>query len=88
MFRFVLYLVLIYLVFTEKIDVSVLVLVISYHEYLVTYINWLIESSSAIRETNTAVNRVNDILNYNSEDIIFGEIDTKDIYGVIEFKKC
>lgn len=86
MFRFVLYLVLIYLVFTEKIDVSVLVLVISYHEYLVTYINWLIESSSAIRETNTAVNRVNDILNYNSEDIIFGEIDTKDIYGVIEFK--
>lgn len=85
-FRFVLYLVLIYLVFTEKIDVSVLVLVISYHEYLVTYINWLIESSSAIRETNTAVNRVNDILNYNSEDIIFGEIDTKDIYGVIEFK--
>ncbi len=85
-FRFILYLVLIYLVFTEKIDVSVLVLVISYHEYLVTYINWLIESSSAIRETNTAVNRVNDILNYNSEDIIFGELDTKDIYGVIEFK--
>lgn len=85
-FRFILYLVLIYLVFTNKIDVSVLVLVASYHEYLVTYINDLISSSSTIRETNTAVSRINDILNYNSEDIKFGELDTKDIYGVLEFK--
>lgn len=85
-FRFVLYLILIYLVFTGRIDVSILVLVVSYHEYLVTYINDLIESSSTIRETNTAVLRVNDILNYNSEDIKFGELDTKDIYGMIEFK--
>lgn len=59
---------------------------VSYHEYLVTYINDLVESSSTIRETNTAVLRVNDILNYNSEDIKFGELDTKDIYGMIEFK--
>lgn len=85
-FRFVLYLILIYLVFTDRIDVSVLVLVISYHEYLVTYINWLISSSSTIRETNTAVCRVNDILNYDSEDLKYGELDTKDIYGAIEFK--
>lgn len=85
-FRFVLYLILIYLVFNGRTDVSILVLVVSYHEYLVTYINDLIESSSTIRETNTAVLRVNDILNYNSEDIKFGELDTKDIYGMIEFK--
>lgn len=85
-FRFVLYLILIYLVFTDRIDVSVLVLVISYHEYLVTYINWLISSSSTIRETNTAVCRVNDILNYDSENLKYGELDTKDIYGAIEFK--
>ncbi len=85
-FRFVLYLILIYLVFTKRTDVSVLVLVISYHEYLVTYINWLISSSSTIRETNTAVCRVNDILNYDSEDLKYGELDTKDIYGAIEFK--
>lgn len=85
-FRFVLYLILIYLVFAGRIDVSILVLVVSYHEYLVTYINDLVESSSTIRETNTAVLRVNDILNYNSEDIKFGELDTKDIYGMIEFK--
>lgn len=85
-FRFILYLVLIYLVFIESIDVSVLVLVVSYHEYLVTYINDLISSSSTIRETNTAVTRINDILNYNSADIEFGNLDTKDIYGMVEFK--
>lgn len=86
LFRFILYLVLIYLVFVGKIDVSVLVLVISYHEYLVVYINDLIDSSSTIRETNTAVNRVNDILNYKSDIVEFGEVDTKDIYGIVEFK--
>lgn len=85
-FRFFLYLILLYLVFKGKMDVSVLVLVVSYHEYLVTYINWLIESSSTIRETNTAVNRINDILNYNSEDLKYGDFDTKDIYGAMEFK--
>lgn len=85
-FRFILYLVLIYLVMSKRIDVSILVLVVSYHEYLVTYINDLIDSTSTIRETNTAVSRVNDILNYNSEEIEFGNLDALDYYSMIEFK--
>ena len=63
-----------------------MILLVSYHEYLVNYINDLIDSTSAIREVNTAVNRVNDILNYDSKEIKFGTIDTNDIYGMIEFK--
>lgn len=86
LFRFFLYIVLIYFMFIGKIEVSILVLIISYHEQLVTYIDDLIDSTAAIRETNTAVNRINDILNYNSDNISFGNIDTNDIYGNIEFK--
>lgn len=85
-FRFLLYILLICLMIKGKIDVSVLVLIVSYHEYLVTYINDLIASTSIIREVNTAVNRINDILNYDSKEIQFGMIDTKDIHGIIEFK--
>lgn len=85
-FRFLLYALLILLMLKGKIEVSVLVLIISYHEYLVSYINDFIDASSSIREVNTAVNRVNDILSYNSQNISFGNIDTNDIYGSIEFK--
>ena len=85
-FRFFLYILLICLMIKGKFDISILVLIVSYHEYLVTYINDLIDSTSTIREVNTAVNRINDILNYNSKKIKFGMIDTKDIHGIIEFK--
>lgn len=85
-FRFLLYIFLVYLISIDKIDVSILVLMVSYHEYLVTYINDMIDSTAAIREVNTSVNRINDILKYNSKDIKFGSLDTKDIYGMIEFK--
>lgn len=84
--RFILYMILIYLMTKGKIEISVLVLIISYHEYLVDYIDDLIEATAAIREVNTAVNRVNDILNYDSKEIKFGTIDTNDICGIIEFK--
>ena len=72
--------------FKGRLDISGLVLIISYHEYLVEYINDLIDSTSTIREVNTAVNRINDILNYDSKEIKFGTIDTNDIYGMIELK--
>lgn len=85
-FRFLLYMLLIILMIKNKIDVSILVLIISYHEYLVTYIDELIDSTSTIREVNTSINRINDILNYNFQNIKLGNVDIDDIYGIIEFK--
>ena len=85
-FRYFLYLCLIYLMANGKADVSVLVLITSYHEYLINYIDLFISSTSTIREVNTAVNRVNDILEYNSHNVKVGNLDTKDIYGMLEFK--
>lgn len=86
LFRFILYLLSIVLIFRGKMDVSGLVLVVSYHENLVDYISDLISSTCAIRETNTSVCRINDILNYSSEEISFGNVDINEIYGAIEFK--
>ena len=85
-FRFILYSVLLLLMFMNRMTISGFVLIISYHEYLVDYINELIESTAAIRKTNTSVNRINDILNYKSENILFGDNSKDDIYGIVEFK--
>ena len=85
-FRFLLYILLICLMVQGKLDISELVLIVSYHEHLVTYINDLIDATSTIREVNTAVNRINDILNYDFKEIKFGMMDTKDIYGILELK--
>ena len=85
-FRFILYILLIYLIMNHRYDVSILVLIIAYHESLVECIDDVLESTEMIRQTSTAVGRINDILNYNSKEIPYGKIDTKDIYGMIEFK--
>lgn len=85
-FRFLLYLLLVSLLALGYIDIAFLVLVISYHENLVDYVSYFIDSTTAIREGNISVRRINDILNYKSEKIVFGNYDTKDIFGSIEFK--
>ena len=87
-FRYLLYLYLIYLMSMGKIDVSVMVLMISYHENIVTYVNKMIESSAKIREGNTSVERIKAILEYDSTNIAFGDIDVEssDIYGCVEYK--
>ena len=71
-----------------KIDVSVMVLMISYHENIVAYVNKMIESSAKIREGNTSVERIKAILEYDSTNIAFGDIDvdSSDIYGCVEYK--
>lgn len=84
-FRFVLYLLMICLLALGRIDISVLVLVISYHENLVNYIGYFIDSTTSIREGNTSVRRINAILNYKSSRIVFGNYNTEEIFGSIEF---
>lgn len=85
-FRAILYTILIYFIFQEKIGINILVLIVSYHEELVTYINEFIDSTAAIRETNTSVGRINDLLNCKSNELAFGSLETDDIYGAIEMK--
>lgn len=86
LFRGLLYMLLIILMLEGKIGIDVLILVIAYHERLVTYIEATTEASAAIREANTYVRRVDALLNYHSNQIIFGNQNTEDLYGSIEFQ--
>ncbi len=85
-FRVILYAVLIYLVSKGYFELNILILVITYHEKLGVYIDDVTSATADLREINTSVSRVNNILNYNSSDYVFGDIETNDIYGAIEFK--
>ncbi|MEG1705463.1 MAG: ABC transporter ATP-binding protein [Clostridia bacterium] len=85
-FKCILYVILILLVANGNIGVNILILIIAYQSNIVSYIEDLISSTSTIRETNVSVNRINDILNYNSETITFGNLNTTDAFGGIEFK--
>lgn len=85
LFRYFLYILLIYFMCIGKIKIEVLVLIISYHEQLVDYLYYVIQATSTIREVNTSVNRINNVLDYDSTKINYGTLDLDEIYGSIEF---
>lgn len=86
--KIILYIMATVLLINGKFDISVLVLVISYHDSLITYIDDFISTTSTIREVNVSVKRINKILTYRTiNNIEFGTDDNDDIKGIIEFKK-
>lgn len=85
-FRVLLYVVMIVLMMNGKAELDVLILVISYHSYIIEYIEDLMENLETIRETNIKVNRINDILNYNSSYVECGNKQIDELFGMIEFK--
>ena len=70
----------------NKIEISILILIISYHEQLITVIDETIDSTATVRETHTSIKRVGDILNYKEDNYLFGNVLKDDIYGAIEFR--
>ena len=65
---------------------AILILIISYHEQLITVIDETIDSTATVRETHTSIKRVSDILNYKEDNYLFGNVLKDDIYGAIEFR--
>ena len=85
--KIVLYLILVYLVLKGKYNVSLLVLLITYFENIMTNTKDLMNYSRQIREWSISITRINKILNYTSaEQITFGEDETNNISGLVEFK--
>lgn len=85
-FKLLLYIILLLLMTAGKIKIDVLVLVISYFETIVTYLDKLISSTSTIREVNVSVERVNSILNYKvNDEITYGNVYNDNIDGIVEF---
>jgi len=85
-FRVIFYIILIGLMMFDKVGLDVLVLVISYHSYIIEYIEDLMGSLESIREANVKVNRINEILNYKSSYVECGNLTVDEIFGSIEFK--
>ncbi len=85
--KILLYIASVFMVVNNMVDISVLVLIISYQDSLINYFEKLIDTTSKIREVNVSVKRVNEILNYKvSNSITFGEVDNDYINGIVEFK--
>lgn len=87
LFRIILYFLLLFLMIKEKATVDTMILMISYHEYLVSYLDDFLSATFKIREVNNAVQRVNDILNYHFENkMVYGTEELTNIRGKVEFK--
>ena len=86
LFRVILYIIMILLIYVGYVGLDVLVLVIAYHGYIIEYIEDLMENLETIRETNVKVNRINDILNYESSYVECGNTKIDELFGAIEFK--
>lgn len=86
LFRFMLYITIIILMMNELATLDVLILVISYHSYVSEYIEDLMENLETIREVDIKVNRINDILNYESSIVEYGDFVKDEIFGSVEFK--
>lgn len=85
-FRSMLFVILIWLMSRGSAGIDFFVLIIAYHASIARYSERLILTTSRIREINIAVDRLNEILNYNSENPIFGSLELGNIYGNIEFR--
>ncbi len=85
--RALLYFILILLMANGVIGINILVMIIMYQESIFSdYVVWLIGSTATIRERNVSVQRVSAILNYDSSVVPYGNLDTSDLFGSIEFK--
>ena len=83
-----LYVVLIYMTATKVIEINMLILLISYYEYLITESNNLMGYTRSFKEYNISLKRIQNILNYKAEkEIEFGLNDNDYIAGLVEFKK-
>lgn len=86
LFRVLLYINMILLIYLGHAGIDVLVLVIAYHGYIIEYLENLMTNLETIRETNVKVNRIRDILNYKSTYVECGDKPILDLFGAIEFK--
>lgn len=75
------------LMMNGKMEISILLMLYSYHEQIITYARDFTEASIAIRLNNAAIRRLSSILNYRtSEKYDFGDLNLDHIAGTLTFK--
>lgn len=86
-FQVLVYIVLIVLFSHGQIELSILILIVSYHTTVINYAGVLLNATNKIRLSNASVKRVDRIINYQPEDEFnFGRTSIENLEGEIEFK--
>lgn len=86
-FQTLLYILLLVAFINGKIELSVLILIVSYHTTTINYTTSLINATNKIRLTSASVMRIQKILDYRPKDEFkFGRVSIEDLDGKIEFK--
>ena len=86
LFRFLLYVILIFLISQGQIGVGVLILAVAYHQNIINYINKVIANTAKIRIADNCMDRISEILDYDTKQIEFGDAEFEAMTGEIEFK--
>lgn len=86
-FQAALYLVLIINMLNGEIGLDILILIASYHESVIDYLNDFVDACIEIRLINASVRHIRSVLNYRPEkEFEFGDISIDNLAGDIEFK--
>lgn len=86
-FRTLIIIICIIMIANGAMEVSVLVLLYSYHQQIITYARDYTDSTVQIRLNNAAIRRLSSILNYRADEkYSFGDLNLDHISGSITFK--
>lgn len=86
LFRFLLYIILIFLISQGQVGVGVLILAVAYHENIVSYIDKVVSRTAVVRIAVNCMDRINDIISYDTKQIEYGDVEAESLSGQIEFK--
>lgn len=85
--KIIIYFIMICLILNGKYEVATLVLVIGYYENIQSVFEKLYDKINSLSSNSPRVDRIYKILNYKNKNMLkFGDNDTDDIRGKIEFK--
>lgn len=87
LFRAIILTICIIMMMNGAMEISVLLMLYSYHEQVITYSGDFSDATIAIRLNNAAIRRLSSILNYKSDEkFTFGDLNLDHISGALTFK--
>ncbi len=85
--KIVLYVILIFFLIKNKLQISLFILLISYYDKAKESINDIMGFDVSIREESVSLYRINEIINYKTNSLkLTGTVNNDDINGLVEFK--
>lgn len=87
LFRAIIFIVCLISMMSGHMEIDILIMLVAYHEQIISYTGNLIDSSVKIRLTNAAVKRLDSIMNYRAATPVeFGNLELDHISGALSTK--